>query len=66
MLAELDKTRQFPLLLIQPRIGLLFLAEFRSSVEKLLKVWLIAFLLKQVDFCEELLFLLLELGDFLL
>lgn len=64
LLVELNHVGEFPLLLVQLSILLLFLSEFGSGLEECLEVLLVALVLEQVDFGEELLLLLLQLGDF--
>ena len=66
LLMILDHPSKFPFLFIEFGVVFLLLSQLGSGLEKSLEVLLVALALKQVDFCEQLLLLLLKLIDLLL
>jgi len=58
---EFNHVVEFSFLLIKLSILFLFFSEFASSFQQCLEILFVALVLKEVDFCEELLFFLFEL-----
>lgn len=62
----LDHPSKFPFLFVEFGVVFLLLSQLGSGLKKSLEVLLVALALKQVDFCEQLVLLLLKLIDLLL
>ena len=66
MLVHFDGLSELAFFFVETGILLLFFAQLAGGFEKGLEVILVAFVFEKVDFCEELLFLLLELCNLFL